>query len=185
MKPRHVSLGIAVACFAVLPAWSGDAERAAEGRAIAAAFSAELGGVLQGAMAEGGPLAAMRVCQADAPRIARGAGETFGAAVGRTSLKVRNPDNRPDAHERSVLIAFAEAVERGGDTPLERLETLDDGRQRFMSAILVHPPCLVCHGEDLAAPVARKIEELYPGDEARGYRLGELRGAFTITWPRD
>jgi hypothetical protein len=185
MKRRRLSPVIAAACVALSPAWAGDAERAAEGRAIAAAFSAELRGVLQGAMAEGGPLAAMRVCQADAPRIARGAAETFGVEVRRTSLKVRNPDNRPDGHERSVLSAFAEAVERGGDAPLERVDTLEDGRHRFMSAILVQPPCLVCHGENLAAPVARKIDELYPGDEARGYRLGELRGAFSITWPAD
>lgn len=52
-----------------------------------------------------------------------------------------------------------------------------------MRAIVIEPPCLACHGEALAAPVAAAIDALYPQDEARGYRAGELRGAFTITWP--
>ena len=45
--------------------------------------------------------------------------------------------------------------------------------------------CLACHGETLAEPVAQAIDRLYPEDQARGYQPGDLRGAFTITWPAD
>jgi hypothetical protein len=176
----------AVAAASPVMAETAPADRAEEGRAIAAAFSSELRTALQAAMAEGGPLAAIRVCNEDAPRIAAAAAEQSGAEVGRTSLKVRNPANRPDEHERAVLAAFADEIEPGAERPPpERLDVLEDGRVRYLSAIVIQPPCLACHGESLAAPVAEAVAALYPEDEARGYRLGELRGAFTITWPAD
>ena len=174
----------AIAAASPVSAGTGSADRTEEGRAIAAAFSTELRTALQAAMAEGGPLAAIRVCNEDAPRIAAAAAEQSGAVVGRTSLKVRNPANRPDEHERAVLAAFADELKPGtGGPPPERLDVLADGRVRYMSAIVMQPPCLACHGESLAPPVAEAIGALYPEDAARGYRLGELRGAFTITWP--
>jgi hypothetical protein len=179
----------AVASLAAPLAWAGSADpadRAAEGRAIAAAFGAELRGALQEAMAAGGPLAAIRVCNEEAPRIAAAAAAQSGASVGRTSLKLRNPDNQPDDHEREVLERFAESLAARADgPPPERLDTLEDGRVRYMRAIFTEPPCLACHGETLAPPVADAIGALYPDDEARGYQAGELRGAFTITWPAD
>jgi len=179
-----LGLGALLACIAVAPALAEIPDRAAEGRAIAAAFGAELRAELQAAMSEGGPLAAIRVCNEEAPRIAAAAAEHSGAAVGRTSSKVRNPANQPDAHQRGVLAEFADAIAAGKiEPPPERLDTLEDGRVRFMSAIIMQPPCLACHGAELAAPVAAAIATLYPEDEARGYGLGELRGAFSITWP--
>ena len=176
----------AIAAASPVMAETGGADRAEEGRAIAAEFSSQLRAALQAAMAEGGPLAAIRVCNEDAPRIAAAAAERSGAVVGRTSLKVRNPANRPDEHERVVLRTFADELEPGAEgPPPERLDVLEDGRVRYMSAIVIQPPCLACHGDSLAPPVAEAIAALYPEDAARGYRLGELRGAFTITWPAD
>jgi len=176
----------ALACLAAAAAAADAPDRAAQGRAIAEQFGAELRTALQDAMAAGGPLAAIQVCNEDAPRIAAAAADRSGATVGRTSLKLRNPDNRPDAHERAVLEEFAATVAAnpGGPAP-ERLDTLADGRVRFMSAIIVQPPCLACHGEALARPVAEAIDALYPEDQARGYQAGQLRGAFTITWPAE
>ena len=161
-------------------------DRAAEGQAIAAEFGAELRAELQAAMAAGGPLAAIRVCNEDAPRIAAAAAAQAGAEVGRTSTRVRNPANAPDEHERRVLEEFAAMLESGpAESPPQRLDALPDGRVRFMSAIIVQPQCLGCHGVELAPPVAEAIDRLYPEDQARGYQPGELRGAFTITWPAD
>lgn len=177
----------AAAALLLSSAAMGDApDRTAEGREIAQQFGKELRAELQAAMAEGGPLAAVRVCNEEAPRIAGDAARRAGAEVGRTSTRLRNPANRPDEHERAVLEDFEEAVAAGGaETPPERLETLPDGRVRYMRGIMVEAPCLVCHGQELAAPVAEVIDARYPEDEARGYALGDLRGAFTITWPAD
>lgn len=172
------------ATLAVSAAAAETPDRVAEGRKIAQEFGTELRGALEAAMAEGGPLAAIRVCNEDAPAIARAAAEESGAEVGRTSDRLRNPGNAPDAHERAMLADFAAIVATGeAKPPIDRLDTLPDGRVRYMSAIIVQPPCLACHGENLAPQLAEAIDTLYPEDEARGYALGELRGAFTITWP--
>lgn len=161
-------------------------DRVIEGRAIAAQFGATLRDALQAAMAEGGPMAAIRVCNEEATAIGLAAAEGTGATVGRTATKVRNPANRPDSHEQGVLAEFEAALGAGaGETPPEHLETLPDGRVRYMRAIVVQPPCLACHGATLAPPVAARIDMLYPQDAARGYEVGDLRGAFTITWPAD
>jgi hypothetical protein len=179
-------LVVASGWLAVSSVQAGNPERLEEGRAIAAEFGLQLRTALQAALNEGGPLAAIQVCNEAAPAIAQASEARSGAAVGRTSLKLRNPANAPDAHERAALDAFAKAMEpEGQDPPPERIDVLADGRVRYMSAIVMQPPCLACHGESIAPQVAEAIDALYPQDEARGYRVGDLRGAFTITWPAD
>jgi hypothetical protein len=42
-------------------------------------------------------------------------------------------------------------------------------------------PCLACHGEKLDAKVQGAIHALYPEDRAVGFRVGEVRGAFTLS----
>ena len=69
MRATPILVGLTALMFSQL-ALATAPDRAAEGQAIAAAFGAELKTALQSAMAEGGPLAAIRVCNEDAPRIA-------------------------------------------------------------------------------------------------------------------
>jgi hypothetical protein len=70
---------------------------------------------------------------------------------------------------------------------LEHHEVVEqDGKKvfRWMKAIPTAKVCLNCHGGDtVAAPVEAKLKELYPTDQARGYSVGDIRGAFTITQP--
>ncbi|HSV28201.1 MAG TPA: DUF3365 domain-containing protein [Candidatus Omnitrophota bacterium] len=40
--------------------------------------------------------------------------------------------------------------------------------------------CLGCHGTEIQPEVGAKLTALYPADQARGYRLNDLRGAFTL-----
>ena len=178
-------LSILLTALVAAPLAAATPDHAAEGQAIAAAFGAELKAALQSAMVEGGPLAAISVCHDDAPRIALEAAAKSGAEAGRTSLQLRNPANAPDAHEQAVLEAFAAELAAGATPPLSRVDTLPDGRVRFMSTIMVQPQCAACHGADLAPPVAEALDRLYPDDQARGYQPGDLRGAFTITWPAE
>jgi hypothetical protein len=44
-------------------------------------------------------------------------------------------------------------------------------------------PCLKCHGENIDPKITAKLDEIYPHDQARGYTVGQIRGAFTITKP--
>ena len=147
-----------------------------------------LGGALQSAlmaaMHQGGPQAALDVCHVEAMPLTRQISERTGWQVSRTSLRLRNPENAADDWEQAQLAKFAAQLAAG--QPLDSLEVLEtqvyDGRtvQRYMKAIGVAGPCLTCHGQALPAQVESKLDALYPQDQARGYRPGDLRGAFSL-----
>jgi len=151
----------------------------------------QLGGQLKGeltkAIAEGGPMAAIDVCYTRAPEIAAQLSKSSGARVGRTALRVRNPSNAPDGLERSVLEQFAADLGSGPiDRPLEAAFEIRRGdavERRYMRAIPTDAVCLTCHGKTLAPELAAAIARNYPGDQATGFELGQLRGAFSVTWP--
>lgn len=170
------------------PGEVGRAELAAQADEAIGRFASRLQARLQAAMQEGGPVDAIGVCHVQAPQIAASVSAESEWRLARTSLKLRNPENAPDAWERGVLGEF-ETRHAGGDPipELTRLEILEDadGRAqvRYMRAIPTKPLCLSCHGESLAPDVARKLDELYPADEARGFAAGDIRGAFTLRKP--
>ena len=150
-------------------------------------FMQTLKGELQAGMKEGGPVNAISVCNLSAPAIANTYSVRNGWDVGRTSLKLRNPDNAPDVWERKVLVSFDER-KRAGEDPMkmEHYEVVrkDGSREfRYMKAIPTAPLCLACHGEQLDSITRTRIEKLYPRDQALGYKQGDIRGAFTITQP--
>lgn len=143
---------------------------------------------LQAAMKEGGPVAALSVCNTEAPKIEKERSEASGMKVARTALKVRNPDNAPDDFERRVMEEFLAKIKGGADAmKLEHAEVVEkDGRKtfRYMKPIMTAGnPCLACHGAELKPEVSAKISELYPKDEAVGFAAGDMRGAFTVSRP--
>ncbi|MDZ7785009.1 MAG: DUF3365 domain-containing protein [Halioglobus sp.] len=139
---------------------------------------------LKQALAEQGPSSGVQVCNLEAPQIASGLSEGR-FEVGRTALRVRNPNNSPDAWEESVLKEFDARMKAGADPAgLEvwKTGTVHGNRVgRYMKAIPTGPQCVICHGETLAPQLAETIERLYPQDQATGFAPGELRGAFTVT----
>lgn len=156
-------------------------------RAVAGRFAAELKEALTKELAASGPIGAVDVCKEMAPQIAARAAEKTGWAVGRTSLKPRNPDNAPDAWEAEVLRAFAERKAAGEDpAKIEAwtiAETGGEKRFRYMKAIPTASMCLACHGADIDPELRAHLDRLYPEDAAVGYREGDIRGAFTISQP--
>ena len=152
--------------------------------AQAAAAAKSLGGRLKARLVESmqaeGPVAAIEVCKVEAPAIAADVSASSGLDVGRTSLRVRNPANRPGPRERDVLERWSEAVAAG--TPVSDLAVHVETGEDFlwMKPIAVEGPCLACHGETLAEPVATAIAARYREDRATGYALGDLRGAFVV-----
>ena len=158
-------------------------------RATVGEFMQTLKQELQAGMREGGPVNAISVCNLSAPAIANTYSVRNGWDVGRTSLKVRNPDNAPDNWERAVLEEF-EARKRAGEDPkqMEYHEVVQqDGVRtlRYMKAIPTAQLCLACHGEHVDSITMARLETLYPDDQALGYKAGDIRGAFSISQPLD
>jgi len=152
------------------------------------AFGGNLKSELETAVKDGGPLKAIEVCNTKAMPIAEQHSQKLGGQISRVSSKVRNPKNAPDAWENQILQQFEQRKAKGEDvSKLEHVEIVKnpDGSQaiRYMKSIFISEGCLACHGEDLNPELAAKLKELYPDDKAIGFKLGDLRGAFSITQP--
>ncbi|MGB5333089.1 MAG: DUF3365 domain-containing protein [Woeseiaceae bacterium] len=155
-----------------------------ESRALVQSFGAALQSELKKGLAEGGPVSAISVCKDRAPQIASDLSRRSGAKVRRTSLRFRNPANAPEPWEKRVLLEFErQANVAEAATALEHFDQDADGTIRYMAAIKTAPVCLACHGAPLAADLDDILDADYPHDRARGYALGDVRGAFSVTWP--
>lgn len=164
--------------------------RVAAARQTSGEFVTQLGGTMKQEMQSGGPVAAMKVCRDEAPRIANDLSLQKGWKITRVGTRVRNPMlGMPDAWEQGVLKTFAERAAKGEELKdmayFEVVEEPAGKSLRFMKAIGVAPQCLVCHGskDQVAEPVRAQLEILYPHDQAVNYKAGDLRGAVSIKQP--
>ena len=122
-----------------------------------------------------GPANAIEVCSEDAPAIAASL-SVDGVRMGRSSHKLRNPDNAPAEWLGPVIDAYA-----SGERELAPVVvTLEEGRTGYAEPIRVQPLCLACHGTTLAPDVADRIKTLYPDDAATGFSDGDFRGVFWV-----
>lgn len=140
---------------------------------------------LMGAMQNGGPVKAVSVCKLIAPTLAAEISKQHGLDIRRTSLKVRNPANEADSWETDVLQRFETRLAAG--EAIQKLSfsekvASDEGpdQWRMMKAIPTDKVCLSCHGKKIAAPIQAVLDEHYPNDMATGFKLGDIRGAFTV-----
>jgi hypothetical protein len=157
-----------------------------EAKALTQEFATTLRRELEAAIQSGGPVKAIGVCQERAPAIASNLSARTGWAVGRVSLKPRNAKSgQPDAWEGQVLTRFDERKAAG--EPVEAMAFSElvetDGAKsfRFMKAIPTGELCLACHGREITPEVTAALDQAYPADRARGYAIGDVRGAFTLT----
>lgn len=154
-----------------------------EARTKAMALGGELKQALQAAIKQGGLTEGIKVCKVLAPQLAE-KHSVDGWEVGRTSLKVRNPENEPDAWEADALKAMERALAHG-ESPMQLLQ-VKTGTEltewRYMHPIVTQPVCLNCHGADLTPAVRQALDNDYPHDKATGFVAGQLRGAFTLRY---
>lgn len=170
------SLLVLPALFALTVCAQAGGDAAAHGAALLAPFKAELKGALMEGMQEG-PATAIEVCSEEAPQIATSL-SVDGVSMGRSSHKLRNPDNAAPAWLVPVIDTYVSG--EGELAPV--VVKLDDGRHGYAEPIRVQPLCLTCHGTTVHADVADRIEALYPDDEATGFSEGDFRGVFWVTF---
>lgn len=129
---------------------------------------------LMDAMTNGGPAAAILVCQQEAPQIARAVGQQQGVSIGRSGVRLRNPQNRPPSWA-------SELVEMNTDVPT--FVTLSDDKAAALLPIKLQVQCLMCHGpkEQISPDVMAQLKKSYPQDQATGFNEGDLRGWFWVT----
>ncbi|MGR8921910.1 MAG: Tll0287-like domain-containing protein [Gammaproteobacteria bacterium] len=145
--------------------------------AVLGEFKRSLMQALQVGMASG-IAPAIEACRVAAPELAASLGGE-GVRIGRSSHRLRNPDNAPPAW----LVPLMDAYLADADDRRPRQVALPDGRTGYTEPILLKPMCVTCHGERLAPDVAEAIAVRYPEDAATGFKAGELRGVFWVEYP--
>lgn len=189
MRSIFPALAIMTLAFASPPGWAQDDTEARlnQARQAVQQFAESLQGELKTAIEEGGPVHAIDICNQRAPEIAQEISASTGIQTGRTSLKLRNPDNAPDAWEHGVLRSFEQRLAQGDDPKtMEHHEVMDDGETRqirYMRAIPAGELCMTCHGTEVRYDVEQALLRKYPEDRATGYSEGQIRGAFTLVQP--
>ena len=142
---------------------------------------------LTDALDEQGKIQAVETCHLNAPDIVKRLSERSDWSIRRTSLKVRNLEDAPDKWELGVLKDFERRKAAG--EPVDNLEhqavVQVQGKPvfRYMRAIPVKNLCLNCHGEHLDSKVRAQLDSLYPFDQAIGFHLGDIRGAYSLSRP--
>ncbi len=186
---RATMLGLAVllAGAGPVPSAAGEADQdLVAARQIVKRFAGELKGELKTAVDKKGFQHAIGVCKDAAPGIAAKLSAETGWRVGRTAIRLRNPANAPGPAELEVLQDFLKRAAAG-----EKLAKMEQAFEdpaaeggpafRYMKAIPTGELCLTCHGSRIEPELAARIRADYPKDQATGFQLGELRGAFTLS----
>lgn len=143
-------------------------------------LSNELGAALQA----GGMSNALGLCSVKALPLTRLVGDTHHVTLRRVTHKPRNPANRADADEQHLLDCFQEMLSAGTTDLQPVVLTPSTNRISFCAPIVINNPlCLSCHGvpgESLLPEAATLMKQLYPNDEATGFRMGDLRGMWRV-----
>jgi hypothetical protein len=109
---------------------------------------------------------------------------TEGLRIRRVSRRFRNPADEPDEYEQTRLDQL-QVLHDKQELPAESIQVVRDGGNkslRYMKPIVIKQPCVMCHGQvsEIDDAVLDTIHSKYPGDTAIGYKVGDLRGAFTV-----
>ncbi|ACM20373.1 cytochrome c, 1 heme-binding site [Geotalea daltonii FRC-32] len=98
-----------------------------------------------------------------------------GITVKQTSLKYRNPANKPDKFETDVLKKFENGWVRS-KTYSE--QTTSGGKKtfRYLAPVYITQMCLTCHGSPAG-------DMDISGRKKEGYKEGDVRGAISVSIP--
>lgn len=153
------------------------------GHMVAMETFATLSSNLQSAMKQGGVSNAVEYCNVAAVPLVDSLQQLHQVNIKRTSLKVRNPNNKPTDMEKEQLLMYQKQLSDG----MELEPVLHESTEGviYNAPIYVMPFCQRCHGSvgtDITNRDYEHIMNLYPLDQATDYQSGDLRGMWSITF---
>ncbi len=145
-----------------------------------------LGERLHIAMRKKGAEYAVNFCSTEAMRLTDSVSNALGLTIRRLAKKYRNPKNETLGLDSLI---FKHYILRWLSRQRLKAIILPDshGHPVYYHPIKVKHFCLTCHGEPgktMDANLAEKIKKQYPHDEATGFKEGQLRGMWSITFPQ-
>lgn len=151
------------------------------GQEMAMKTKAVLGKYLMTAIQDKGTEGAIEFCSSRAIQITDSMSRILGSRLKRVAERNRNPLNIVSAEELAYSKEVNAALARK-ESPKPRLIESSDAYTAYYP-ILTEPFCLQCHGDkktDIKSATLTTINRLYPGDNATGFKLNELRGIWVV-----
>jgi hypothetical protein len=137
---------------------------------------------LANAIAEAGPEGGIDVCSKEAKALTAEVAERHQVELGRTSTRLRNPDNAARPWLNDYL------QQSSGKQAADVAPAVYDLGPRIgvVQPLATLPLCTTCHGhpEHFAAPLKARLERSYPEDRATGFAVGDLRGVLWVEVPK-
>lgn len=130
----------------------------------------------------GGPEYAVEYCSEKAIPLSDSISMLHNCRIQRISDKPRNPLNQPSATDMQVL----NRMKMPGQAKAELMS--EAGSIVYYKPIKIGmPACLNCHGSNAHINPKTKdaIKQKYPADKATGYKEGDFRGLWKITFPEE
>lgn len=133
------------------------------------------------------PYEAIDVCHKKALKITKQIEKEInhGIKIKRTSIKYRNPLNKPNKEELEALEYFEKSFKEGKN-PKYYIQKVKDG-YNFYKPLKIKAICLTCHGnpKNMDKKLYEKIKKYYPEDKAINYKLGDFRGVIKVYIPQE
>lgn len=135
------------------------------------------------AMKSGGSGYAVSFCNEQAMPLTDSLAKAHNCLIQRVSDKYRNPTNKLTAQDQEVWTKIASTA------TANTLSGSENGQVVFYKPIkIAMPACLTCHGtagKEMDPKTFEIIKQKYPDDLATGYKEGDLRGMWKITFLND
>jgi len=135
------------------------------------------------AMMDGGPVNAVTFCNIHAMQLTDSLAGEYNCLIQRVSDKYRNPANKPTETDLEVMVAM------NSSNPVKPVLVPENGQMVYYKPIkIAMPACLKCHGSigtEIDTKTLAIISQKYPNDRATGYKEGDLRGLWKITFLKD
>ena len=140
------------------------------------AMMAETLDELERALDAGSAAEAVNVCKIRSRAIAAYVADQFGLTMGRTSHKLRNPDNVPPPWAEGLVAAR---------TPDPAFLAGPNGELGALLPVRLKAECQVCHGpvEMIDEEIQAALDAEYPTDQGVGFVEGDLRGWIWVEAP--
>jgi len=159
-----------------------------QGKTIAEASFKALSSQLKTAIQSGGVKQAVALCNAVALPLTDSLSFQHGAVIKRTSLQLRNPKNAPDSMEVKMLKIYKQMSRMRNPVLVPKILEKNETEIQFFAPIIIkNETCLKCHGvlgDTMNEEDSAFIKQHYPNDEATGYKMGQVRGMWSITLKR-
>ncbi len=124
---------------------------------------------------------ALSFCSSKAYPLTDSMATALNIQIKRVSDKARNPSNKANEEENKYILNSKDLLTKGEAMKPQLVE--NEEKTIGYYPIVTNQMCMQCHGEantEVLPKTLEKIQELYPKDEALGYKVNELRGIWVI-----